>query len=167
MSDYNLIQPGRHRATCFEFEFPEPKPGKAHSIALGWRFSDGDADQGRIITSWHYFSDGALAFTLEALRAAGWRGEDPSEITLEDIGNEVELVIRHEEYEGKTRARVQFVNQLGGGMVKSEKRLEGNDLKKFGASMKAKIRALGGASPKHTTKKADPPAAGKDDDLPF
>jgi hypothetical protein len=193
MSDFELIQQGRHRATCFEFEFPEPKPGRAQAIALGFRMSDGDVDQGRVITAWKYFADGALAYTLEALRACGWRGDNPADITIADLANEVELVVQHEEYEGKWRAKVSFINPLGGGMVKAEKRLEGNNLKSFGAAMRAKIRALDGGqrpapkpaqtgqpatSPQHTTRQAAPhpnaPSGGDwdappqaDPDIPF
>lgn len=192
-----LITIGRHKATCFEFEFPEPAAGKAQGIALGFRLSDGDVDQGRVITAWKYFSDGALAYTIEALRACGWKGDDPSEITMADLANEVELVIQHEEYpfgSGDWKAKVAFINVLGGGMVKAEKRLEGNDLKKFGAAMKAKIRAVGAGAKRerpaaatgngqHTTRQAAPhpnaPGGGgdwgappprrrwPDDDIPF
>lgn len=166
----DLITPGRHKATCIEFEFPEVEPGKSQAIALGFRLADGDVDQGRIITAWKYFTDGALAYTLEGLRACGWRGDDPSEITMADLGNEVELVIQHEEYpagSGAWKAKVAFINPPGGGgMVKAERRLEGAGLKKFGAAMKAKIRGLGGAqrprpaaaqgNGQHTTRQADP-----------
>ena len=173
MSDFEtqLIEAGRHRARCVEFEWPEPKPGKAQGIALGFLMSDGDVDQGRMITSWHYFTDASLQYTVQALRACGWKGEDPSEITVADLGSEVELGVVHEEWEGKVRAKVKFVNPLGGGMVKAEKRLEGNDLKKFGASMKAKIRAIGGGSPRPKPAAGGQPAAqpaqGSDDDIPF
>ena len=144
MSDYELIQAGRHRATCFEFEFPEPNPGKSQAIALGFRLSEGDVDQGRVITAWKYFADGALVYTLEALRACGWRGDNPADITIAELAEEVELVVQHETYEGKVRAKVSFINPLGGGMVKAEKRLEGPNLKNFGAQMRAKIRSLDG-----------------------
>lgn len=187
MSDYELIQAGRHRATCFEFEFPEPASGKSQGIALGFRLSDGDVDQGRIITAWKYFSDGALPYTLEALRACGWRGDNPAEITIADLASEVELVVQHEEYEGKWRAKVSFINPLGGGMVKAEKRLEGQGLKSFGAAMRAKIRSLDGgqrppAKPPSVPPSGGPgsggghpnapgndwgPAPGTNDDIPF
>ena len=144
MSDYDLIQIGRHSATCFEFEFPEPAAGKSQGIALGFRFSEGDADQGRIITAWKYFSDKALPYTIEALRACGWRGDNPAEITIADLAEEVEITIKHETYDGTTRAKVDYINPLGGGMVKAEKRLEGPSLKNFGAQMRAKIRAIDG-----------------------
>ena len=131
MSDFQMIQAGRHRATCFEFEWPEAAPGKAQGIALGFRLSEGDVDQGRTITAWKYFTDGALKYTLDALRACGWRGDNPAEITIEDLGAEVELVIQHEPYGGSNekylgtmQAKVAFINPLGGGMVKAEKRLE-------------------------------------------
>ncbi len=201
MSDFELIQAGRHRATCFEFEFPEPNPGKAQGIALGFRFSEGDADQGRTITAWKYFTDGALKYTLDALRACGWRGDNPAEITMEDLGAEVELVVQHEPYGGSNekylgsmQAKVAFINPLGGGMVKAEKRLEGASLKSFGAAMKAKIRAVEGAprpapaarppgvptGQQHTTRPAtqdqhpnapggdwDAPPPAQADDIPF
>jgi len=158
MSDFQIIQAGRHRATCFEFEWPEAAPGKAQGIALGFRFSEGDADQGRTITAWKYFTDGALKYTIDALRACGWRGDNPAEITMDDLGAEVELVVQHEpyggtneKYFGTVQAKVAFINPLGGGMVKAERRLEGASLKSFGAAMKAKIRAVEGGAPRPAT----------------
>lgn len=189
MSDFELIQAGRHRATCFEFEWPETAPGKAQGIALGFRMVDGDVDQGRVITAWKYFTDAALPYTLEALRALGWRGDNPADITLADLSAEVELMIQHEpyggtnaKYAGTMQAKVAFINPLGGGMVKAEKRLEGQGLKSFGAAMRAKIKALdGGARPERKPPATPPPAThpnapggdwdapppGGDSDIPF
>lgn len=54
--------------------------------------------------------------TFEALRYSGWKGTD-IDAPL-DFGGvnapDVELVVDHEEWEGKTRARIQWVNRMGG-----------------------------------------------------
>ena len=67
------------------------------------------------ITWWGYLSDAAAARTIKSLRAMGWRGNAPSEIGLSDLQSPVDLVITHEEYNGKTSAKIKWVNALGEG----------------------------------------------------
>lgn len=51
--------------------------------------------------------------TLEGLQYAGWSGVDIAD--LSGLGStDVELVVDHEEYEGRTRAKIQWVNKAGG-----------------------------------------------------
>lgn len=71
-----------------------------------------------------FLTDEAAEKTLEQLETCGWNGKK-LDSHLEGMGSKaVELVIDHEEYEGKTYARVKWVNRPGGN-VKNE--LSGGD----------------------------------------
>lgn len=50
--------------------------------------------------------------TMETLRLLGWQGDDIyNDLAAEGcLRNKVELDVRHEEYKGKTTARVSFIN---------------------------------------------------------
>jgi hypothetical protein len=75
-------------------------------------------DHGSII--WDGFlTDEAAEKTLEQLENCGWNGKK-LDSKLEGMGTkQVELVIDHEEHDGKTYARVKWVNRPGGN-VKNE-----------------------------------------------
>lgn len=75
-------------------------------------------DRGSII--WDGFlTDDAAEKTLEQLENCGWNGKK-LDSKLEGMGSkQVELVVDHEEHEGKTYARVRWVNRPGGN-VKNE-----------------------------------------------
>lgn len=68
------------------------------------------------------------------LRNCGWDTK-----TLKDLAgineNEVELDIQWEEYEGKYRQRIKWVNKPGGGRMKFDDALEPNDLDDLDAMM--------------------------------
>lgn len=54
--------------------------------------------------------------TLESMRLCGWTGDDIRTLMDDGLGNnKVDLTVQHEEYKGKTTARVAFVNKLGAG----------------------------------------------------
>lgn len=92
------------------------------------------------------FGDKALEHTLKALRASGWRGDDLAD--LSSVGGpdapEVELVIENETYEGKTRARIRWVNPRGGLSIKAP--LAPDKAKSFAARMRAAVLAFDAAN---------------------
>jgi hypothetical protein len=59
-----------------------------------------------------YFTDGAIERTVESLRHMGYDGGDLADMKLTE---RVELVIEPEEYKGKVRDRVKWVNKIGSG----------------------------------------------------
>lgn len=154
MSDYQIIQAGRHRATCFGYELSYSSVKGTPQIALGFRMSPGDADERRVITHFRFFTDAALEYAVKDLRTLGWKGDDLGSIDEAELANEVELVVEHEVgQDGKTRAKVVFVNAIGGGMLRSETPMDEKQRKDFGREMAAKVRALGGGrKPGGTTK---------------
>lgn len=121
-----------------------------------------------------YFTEKSRERTIESLRTAGWTGDDLtdlSELATRDDIPQVELVIENETYEGKTRAKVQWVNQPGS--VHGGKVLAPDKAKAFAAMMKATIAAT---DFRHGLKKPAParpslPPPGNSvkagDDIPF
>ena len=59
-----------------------------------------------------YFTDGTIERTVESLRHMGYDGGDLNDMKLTE---RVELVIEPEEYKGKVRDRVKWVNKIGSG----------------------------------------------------
>lgn len=76
--------------------------------------------------------------TIEALRALGWEGDDLSNLTGIDK-NLVRFGVKHEEHQGVTRAKVNWIGRAGGLAVRN--RLTGDALASFSAKMKGKILA--------------------------
>ena len=152
MSTTNEIKPapGRHAAVCRSIQFQAPKTSdKSTQVVIGFELTDpADYDCGTFITYFGSTSDAALEHTVKALGVCGWQGDDMSELPgLAEQGilaEVVSLVVDHEEFEGKWRAKVKWVNSPGGGKIKIERPLDGDGLADFGARMKSRIRAARG-----------------------
>lgn len=114
----------------------------------------------------------ATDITCEALEAAGWNGESLK--TLDGLGDvDCDIVIVHETYEGKKRARIRFVNRVGGGF-KFKQELAVQDLDSL-ADRVRRQRSPGSASAASPPPAAgewngfgpDPNGSGDDNDPPF
>jgi hypothetical protein len=143
----NLIAEGRQPAICRSIQFGKTSKGD-EQIAIGFEIvGEGNPDVGRQITYFGMFTDTTIDFTVEALRNCGWQGDELAELPrLADEGllpNEVSLVIEHEEWEGKWREKVKWVNRPGGGKVKLAAPLDDQSLGRFSSMMKSKVRAAG------------------------
>lgn len=120
-------------------------------IAVEFEILD-ESFRGEVITWVGHFTDKTAARTIESLQIAGWQGDDLSELAdvpaNQMLTDEVSLTVEGEEYEGKWRPKVQWVNRPGGGKFTFTNTIAGNDLKAFAAQMKAtvkSVRASGGA----------------------
>jgi hypothetical protein len=71
--------------------------------------------------------------TMESLYHCGWEGPDLRDLTGIDR-NEVSVVVANEEYQGKTRPKIKWVNAAGGGLIKNE--MASDELSGFAAKMK-------------------------------
>lgn len=73
-------------------------------------------EQGETATWYGFFTEKTERRTIETLRYCGWIGDDITD--LSSIGGDpsvrVELDVGADTYEGKTRARVNWVNRPGG-----------------------------------------------------
>lgn len=131
-----------------------------------------EAFAGERITWFGSFSDKAWERTVESLRYCGWTSNDLSDLSGV-TSNEVEIVVEHEEWEGKMHARVRFVNGAGAFAVKN--RLNPDATKAFAARMQGKIAALSARSGAAVPPKAAPPKSaasealgdGNDSQIPF
>lgn len=123
-----MIQPGNYVARATAIRFVKPKDTLGIQVNFELKPAPGAAPQRIFWTGW--ISEKAQPQTLKTLdEVLEWNGddrvvqvpdEDPSKGMLanQDSINrkkEVELVIELETYEGKERARVKWVNNVGGG----------------------------------------------------
>jgi hypothetical protein len=100
---------------------------------------------GTRLTWYGFFTDAAMDRTIESLRHCGWKGDDLSVFAEgqplpEGFDQEVELVVKHEEYQGKVSARIAFIN--GGGGLAMKEALSVDQASAFARRMKSKIGAF-------------------------
>lgn len=116
------------------------------------------------ITGYFYLEkkDGSLnTLTLDALKAAlGWDGRDPFWLQETDLsGHPVQVKLGFEEYGGKTRIKVQYLNPFGstggGGVSKADDATRRTISNRLGS----KLRAMAGPAqaPAKPAKPAGPP----------
>lgn len=126
----------------------------------------GCEDEDLDITGYFYLEkkDRSLnQITLDALKAAlGWDGRDPFWLQDTDLsGKAVQVKLGFEEYNGKTRLKVQFLNpygSTGGGAVT---KADETKRRSMSTRLGAKFRAMAGAAPASPPKPAAPPAPPK------
>lgn len=121
---------------------------------------------GAHITWYGYFTDASWERTIQAMQYCGWGSSDLNDLRGIDA-NEVSLVIDHETHPttGEVHARAQWVNQLGGVVMKS--RMDSGQTAAFAAEMKGRIIALGASGGSKRPTRAPDPADAPDDDIPF
>ena len=168
-----MIPAGTYTARARRFDFGVTANDKDY-VAVEFEILGPDC-RGEVIGWRGYFStEGAIRRTLESLKYAGWTGSQDTIESLPGLGStEVELVISHEEYEGKTYPRVQWVNKLGrgGGVALGEQMDEGRK-RTFAARLRGHVAALN--APPQTGGRPAPKPAGQAsgqsqdiDDIPF
>lgn len=166
-----MIAAGTYQARAVQWRMCETKGG-AEQVAVECAIlNDDGTDADMKITWFGFFTDKTWKRSIEALRFFGWTGNDVTDLTGLDA-NVVDLVIAHEEWEGKTRAKVQWVNAPGGGLALKAP-LVGDKAKAFAAKMKALIQdkekgsapAANGKKP--AAKKPSPAPSGESEDIPF
>lgn len=109
---------GKFRAKARKAELGESKSGE--QIGIEFEILEGET-KGHRLAYYSSFSEAAMAITIKAMRTAGWKGDDVtdlSSLSREDVPV-VELVVEHETWEDKTRAKVKWVNSAGGVQMKN------------------------------------------------
>lgn len=170
----DIIQKGRHRARATGHQFCWTGKGQdTPTVYIGFVISDGDVDEGRVITAMKFLTPDAIGYTVEAFRNMGWQGDDLYALGQEGDAalypEEIELVIEHEHYAAKDewRAKVAFINRIGGGMLKPEKPMNSDEFKRMAASLRTQVRAAGaGGKRPSSNKPATPPAGGSHPNAP-
>lgn len=110
-----MIQPGKYRAYAKGAKFDKTKAKGTDYVAVEFEIMEGP-HKGETITWYGYFTEATQGRTVESLQHAGctFPGDDVTD--LEGLGTtEVQIVVNHEEYQGKTSARVQWVNSMSVG----------------------------------------------------
>lgn len=114
-----MVKAGRYNARVVSYGVPDVEEGKTPAVALTFRFLEDGQD--RELTWYGYLSSKAVDMTMKALITAGFRGDNMRALgepeAFED--KEVSIVVEHETFEGKTRAKVKWINELGGAGFKA------------------------------------------------
>lgn len=158
-----LIQQGKHpaRADKTSYELGEDQNGKPFAF-LSFDIIDGP-DKGRTIGGYFYLTDAAKDYSIEKLRNAGASFPGGDIFANDGIGDsDCQIVVEHEEYNGKTSAKIKFVNKRGGGGVKAENKLSDGGKQRFRDMFKADLLATGSKP-----KSAEGPPKIDDSDAPF
>jgi hypothetical protein len=159
---------GRYAAKALSGELGNSSNKGTPQVVVDFKITEYDFAGERI--PWiGYFTPATEERTLESLRIMGWKGDDLD--NLEGItDNEVELVVDHESYEGKVRARVAFVNRAGGFQQKAP--MNKDAAREFALRMRGKAaasRVAAGTGPAASSTPRSPvPTLGPDGKpLPF
>lgn len=176
----SVIGAGRHLVNVVGHQLGRSEGGRQTPfIAV---LFESDQTIGDRITWYGYLSDAAIERTVATLEKLGW---DPAKYDgrLESLHNTdvlhgaaAEIVVEMETHEGKTRAKVKWVNFPGeGGMGEG---MAVQDVTAFSDSMRAKILSAKGPTPNGKAGPSKQPVAAgagrsskplsqPDDDLPF
>lgn len=143
MSAAEILAPGNYRGRSIEAAIGEAGTG---TVQVAIRFAFLDFSEQSVTRVWYgYFTDAAQEGTIKAMRTAGWRGVDITDLSslsadADPQPPEVILVVQHEpDQAGVMRDRIRWVNAAtGGGMLK--KKLEGEALTAFAAKMREAVK---------------------------
>jgi hypothetical protein len=145
-------------------QFGETKNGNPQ-VVVNFEILDGP-EAGRRIAWFGYFTEKTAQRTVESLRYCGFKGNDLSAAVTQPLDQEVQIVIDHEEYNGKTSAKVQWVNRGGGDGFRLEKPMDRRGLERFAAQMKASVMQIPDAPGKKGERGAKAPPAEDQGDVP-
>lgn len=157
-----MIAAGTYRVRGVDGALGMTGTGK-EQVGVELEILEGDA-KGQRITWRGYFTDGTFDRTIESLRHLGWQGNDLADLRGINA-NEAVAVIEHEQYEGKLRARVQWINAPGG--IALKERLDASQTAAFAARMKGRILALDQAKGAGASNASAPAAGTPTDEIPF
>ena len=121
-------------------EFGESPKKKTKQVVVQVKITDGEF-AGRTRTWIGYLTSDAVDRTIESMRNFGAQGDDISEWPDQQLTVPVQVVVKHEEYEGKPRDRIAFINRVGGGGFKQANVMSKDDLRLFAASLRARVAA--------------------------
>jgi hypothetical protein len=137
MSD--IVPAGQYRAVAVPAsvdgqkmwaQFGRSKEKLTPQVAVFFAILDDGPYRGRRLLWMGYFTENSTDRTIEALRLCGFKGDDLAALPNQDLDLEVSVTVENEEYEGKTRAKIAWVNAPGGGLKMSNP-MNVVDLRKF------------------------------------
>ncbi len=146
------MQRGTYRAKATNAQLAFTDGGK-EQVAVEFEITSPGQCFGEMITWYGYFTDKTTERTIKGLRTCGWQGSDLSDLRgVSD--NEVSIVIDEEEYQGKSRFKVQWVNALGGGGPK--KPMTDTEARAFAARMKGAVLNASQGQPQSSSSSRKP-----------
>jgi hypothetical protein len=103
----------------------------------------------------------------KALATVGYQGDDPEEFRHGDVTllcpNVVAITVEHEEFNGRTKAKVAWINPVGSELPTEKKSAFKDSMKAAFAAARADM----GAPAKPVQRPAPKPAAAAQDEIPF
>ena len=166
-----MIPAGRYQAVPTKAELGETSTGK-EQVGVEFEITTAGEHTGHRVVWFGFFTEKTTERTIESLRVCGWTGTDITDLTsVGQASPVVELVIDHEEYNGKVTAKVQWVNRAGGLQMKTQ--LAPAKKAVFAQRMRGAIAAVdhglkqGGFSPPQPRSSHGEPPPHGDDDIPF
>lgn len=93
------------RVVAGEGAFGETKRGDVEAV-IPMVITGGDLEAPERVTVRLYFSEKAEKYSVEKLRAIGWKGGD---LTFADCPNEVTVAVKYELYEGEERMKADIM----------------------------------------------------------
>ncbi len=184
----DLIPPGYYDAVAakstLESEDGETTTAKMHltttkdghpQVLVWFTILDGPY-AGRVVPWNGYLTEKTQDRTRESLKYIGMKGGDFWKANAEQpLDQIVSIKVEHNEFDGKVRARVAWVNKRGGGKVKIKGYVKEAELRKFSAQMlgffsgapDVEGERMAGAAPQARATGTAPPVSPPDDDIPF
>ena len=107
-----IKNPGRYTATIENAELGQSEKGTPY-LSLLCKTTEGED-----LTAYLYLSDAAFERTTKTLREVFGFDNNFEAVVAQVTGKECSIVVEAEEYEGKTRMKVKWVNAVGGGSGK-------------------------------------------------
>lgn len=143
-------------------QFGESKQKGTKQVVLHFEIMEGEHTGVRL--PWFgYFTKDAADRTIESLRIAGFKGDDLSMLPSQVLENRVTIVVEVNEWEGKRQSKIAWVNRPGGGGVRLEKQMAGNDLKTFAAQLKSRVKSKPEIAGEKAERTPPTPSGGKTD----
>ena len=147
-----IIPDGNYPAVAVPMEGPDGKPtiaqwgysgegdGRKKQVVIYFQITDGP--QAGVKLPWFGFMGKAsYERTLQALRYAGWKGNDLAK--LGDLDQLVEIVVAAETWEGVKRSKIQWVNDANGGRaMKLKAPMSETEIREWSAYMAGHAKKL-------------------------
>lgn len=112
-------KPGTFDATVVDYGASTTKKGSP-MVMIRFKYEDGDKDAHFINWYGTFASDKSSEITCEALAVCGWTTNSPADLAkgagsgVLDETRQVSITLKNDEYEGKVRLKVAYINPPGG-----------------------------------------------------
>lgn len=155
-----VANPNGHYAEIGE----APKAGTPQ-VVMKFTITDGEL-QGEQIMWVGSLHGGAAQYTVKSLVACGLTGDDITACETQDLNRDVEIVVGWEEWDGKTRAKIKFINVPGQFGSFEVKKLDSGKKARLTAELRGLMKAQGATAAKPAARPAGiNPHAGDDLDI--